>query len=457
MKWMDMINPQITPNAEFDYLDTRLRRSNYVHFPLEMPDGVEPRETAILFFYDDGKYLLKLDDDIICSDGHPALDYLQHHQVAQFQNMNELRDFFRTGFTRPAASSVSRRSAHAPMPETDRNALDLTPQRRNTVVLEPEQLFRDLTETVRGQDEAVRSVVRYACAAAAKESPKKPPSLMLAGKTGQGKTLVGKNLAEAMNRQIPNRARQYGTIVINCNELTENHDVSRLTGASPSYVGYDDDISLTPVRTNPYQVIVFDEIEKAAPRVLDVLMGALDCGEIMLAKPVDGNNMLDLSRCILIFTTNLRVDAGRPTKKHIGFMQTAQDAAPRTEQTDQSEDLSTKYRNALVAAGMRREIAARFSDIICFKELAGDAIVDILMKEIQSCAEEYGLTIGYIAPEILQGLYDALQIDGFGARMIVRLVAKRFDLLFADQTKNDHGGTYDLIGTYTAPMLTLRD
>lgn len=334
---------------------------------------------------------------------------------------------------------------HITMPSTSRNDLDLTRSNNRNIVIDMNRLVSDISETVRGQEEAVKCVARYACAAVAKIAPQCPPSIVLAGATGQGKTLIGKTLAEALNRQINDSNRKYGTIVVQCNELTEDFDVSRLVGGSPNYVGYGDDNLLTPVLSNPYQVIIFDEIEKAAPRVLDVLMGVLDCGELMMTKPVDGKNMLNLKHSIILFTTNLRIDQEN-SQNQIGF------SSARTESNDNG-DMSTHYRNALVAHGMRREIVARFSDIVHFHELEGAPVVDIILLEIQRCALEYGFSISFVSHEIIQGLYDELQISGFGARMIKRAVSNHFTLLFGSSTAVGTSQAFELIGNYDTPFL----
>ena len=291
MKLMDIANPNCTPDSEFEYLENRIREAEAVEYPIEMPEGCDPRNTKITFAYDRGYYYVKLATYVLHMSENDALAELCRGSLVQFDSAQEMRNFFRNIRLSTALERVQTK-----MPQTERENLNL---RRNEPVqrLNPQQLFEDMTETIRGQDEAVRCIVRYACASAAKRNPQRPPSIVLVGETGQGKTLAGKTLAQAINCQITDPNQQYGTIVVHCNELTENHDVSRLIGGSPNYVGYGDENVLSPLISNPYQVIVFDEIEKAAPRVLDVLMGALDSGEIMMSKPIDGKNMLDFRRC----------------------------------------------------------------------------------------------------------------------------------------------------------------
>ncbi len=436
MKLIDIINPNRTPDSEFEYLENRIREGTAVTYPIEMPECCDPGGAKITFTYAGGCYCVKLSKHVLHSTENEALADLCSGSPIQFDSAQAMRDFFRS-----IRLTTTPEKIKIKMPQTERGNLNL--QRDEPVQrLDPQQLFADMTETIRGQDEAVRCIVRYACASAAKRNPQRPPSIVLVGGTGQGKTLAGKTLAQAMNCQIKDPNRQYGTIVVHCNELTENHDVSRLIGGSPNYVGYGDENVLSPLIANPYQVIVFDEIEKAAPRVLDVLMGALDSGEIMMSKPTDGKNMLDFRHSILLFTSNLRMNNATSSKK-IGF---ESDSANTVH-----GDMSVCYRETMVSQGMRREIVARFSDVVYFRPLLAETVIDIILLEIQKCAEEYGFDINYVDPGILQSLYDDVQISGFGARMIRRIVSNRFDLLFATQTV----GSYDLTGSIDDPVLTL--
>ena len=443
MKFTEILDPQRTPDAEFAYLESELRSGAAKVFAVELPDSCEPDHTGFAVCYACGMYRMRFTDEIRYSGADAQFRALCTGEEKRFPTIEEMKEYLRSIRLTDEPKPLPRRE----MPETEREALTLSdPARRSVRMLDPERLLRDITAVVRGQDSAVSAVVRYACAAAAKSCPLRPCSILIAGETGQGKTLLGKTLAQAMNCQITDRAKHYGTITVQCNELTENHDVSRLTGASPNYVGYGDENLLSPVAENPYQVIVFDEIEKAAPRVLDVLMGVLDCGEIMLSKPIDGRSVLDMRYCFLLFTTNVKLERAQQ-KPVIGFCSTAPDAK------QEPADLSTVYRNALVARGMRREIAARFTDIIRFEKLNEQSLIDIILQAIQSCASEYGFRIGYVCPEIVQALYDQIDADGFGARMVNRAVSGRFDLFFASHEAAGTGSLYDLTGTPEAPVM----
>lgn len=445
--------------------ELRSGSGRYILEGVKMPESCGSQICTIEFKYYGEDYIkmICLDAPVSYNGSNPRIAQWLENGTLEFGSFDQLTAFlrqFNESQTRPSnghfrsasgeadvpsfePSDEPRQQRHITMPETRRGELELKRGAREQFSINLERLVDDISETVRGQEEAIRCIGRYACASVVKRYPKRPPSIMLVGTTGLGKTLMGKTLAEALNSQIIDPNRKYGTIVVQCNELTENHDVSRLLGGSPNYVGYGDDNLLTPVLSNPYQVIIFDEIEKAAPRVLDILMGAMDCGEIMMTKPIDGKNMLNLKHCIILFTSNLPIGQDKPSR-NIGFASAT---------AEPEGDMSTRCRNALVAQGMRREIVARFSDIVCFRELEAESEIDITLLEIQKCANEYGFGISYVSPKILQGLYDEIQISGFGARMIQRAVSNRFDLFFGESPAAGSEQMYELIGNYADPVL----
>ncbi len=450
MKFSVITNPLLTPDAEFDYLESQLEPGLMKTFRVELTEDCTPSETSLAFYRSENGYCIRFTTAVIYTGSDPLFAALCEEPELCFASFSDVKDYLRSIQTEPGSENrharLHRMLQHE-MPETARAELKLTEHAaRGVRKLDPARLKADIVKIVRGQDEAVSRVVRYACASAAKQDPLRPYSILIAGGTGQGKTLLGKTLALAMNEQISDRAKHYGTIVVHCNELTENHDVSRLTGGSPNYVGYGDENVLSPIHENPYQIVVFDEIEKAAPRILDVLMSVLDCGELLLAKPIDGKSVLDLRHCILLFTTNMRLRRKQP-KLPIGFAGTA-DPKPQ-----EKEDLSKTYRNALVAHGMRREIAARFTEIVCFSPLKEDTVIDIILQSIQNCAYEYGIRIGFVTPEIVQSVYDCVDAEGFGARMVNRIVSEQFDLFFAEHAETCSSGSYALRGEPGAPVL----
>ena len=455
-KFSDIANINITPDSEFQYLDSNLRSHGVQVFSnCELPPECTPICTALIFTYADGEYRVRFHDPIRYSGSDIGFSTLCREQEMAFQSMDEMKSFLRNMEITPQVYNRDERTEGnhmqaRTMPTTERQQLNLN---RNNAhkgkKLNAERLFQDMTTIVRGQDEAVKVVTNYACACAAKVNPSRPVSILVSGPTGTGKSLMGTSLAYALNQQITDAQGHYDTILVHCNEMEEDHQVSRLIGAPAGYVGYGDETLLSPIASNPYQVVIFDEIEKASTKVLDVLMRALDSGEIMLAKPVDGKTKLDMKRCILIFTSNIPLEAPRQ-RSSVGFQTPAAHDLPILPVSRMA--LVKQYRDVLVARGIRREIAARFTDIIRFEQLQGDAVVDIILQSIQQCASEYGLTISYVAPEIPQAIYDQAEMQ-YGARMANYLIENALSLCFAQQASDDAEASYDLLGTLECPEL----
>lgn len=455
-KFSDIVNINITPDSEFAHLDRELHIHGGLMFSeCELPLECIPSCTALIFIYADGNYRIRFQDPISYSGSDIGFSTLCREQEMTFQSMDEMKSFLRNmeitsqvnnRYERTEGNHMQART----MPTTERQQLNLN---RNNAhkgkKLNAERLFQDMTTIVRGQDEAVKVVTHYACACAAKVNPIRPISIFVSGPTGTGKSLMGTSLAYALNQQITDTQMHYDTILVHCNEMREDHQVSRLIGPPGGYVGYGDETLLSPIASNPYHVVIFDEIEKASPKVLDVLMRALDSGEIMLAKPVDGKTKLDMKHCILIFTSNIPLEALRQ-RPSVGFQAPAAHDLPILPVSRMA--MVKQYRDVLVESGIRREIVARFTDIIQFEHLQGDAVVDIILQSIQQCAAQFDLTISYVAPEIAQAIYDQAEMQ-YGARMANCLIEQTLSLCFAQEAGNNTDASYDLLGTLEYPKL----
>ena len=281
------------------------------------------------------------------------------------------------------------------------------------------RLREELEARVLGQPRAVEAAAFRLYSHAGKKAPARPLSLVFHGPTGVGKSELGKALAPALERCC---GRQYSFVWTELNTFTEAHSVHRLTGAPPGYVGYEDQPIFEAVRRDPFTVFMFDELEKAHPEVLKVFMSILDEGRCTARRADEqGNRELDFRRCILVFTTNADLTAagGRP----LGF---SQDRAPlREKAADPGEPAgpaelaerlfreNEEARRAMVRLGVLREIAGRFSGVIGFRALDGEARQAVTVKQIAALGREYGVDVVRVAPETAQALTpgrDALSV-----------------------------------------------
>ena len=269
---------------------------------------------------------------------------------------------------------------------------------------EKQKLLRmedELAKRVIGQREAVQAVsTAVRRARAGLQDPNRPiGSFMFLGPTGVGKTELTKALAEYLFDD------ENALIRIDMSEYMEKHSVARLIGAPPGYVGYDEGGALTEaVRRRPYQVILFDEIEKAHPDVFNVLLQVLDDGRL-----TDGQgHTVDFRNTLIVMTSNLGAD----------FLVNQPDG----EDTDAVRDQVM----AVVRAAFRPEFLNRVDEIILFHRLKKSEmtrIVDIQMMRLQKLLEDRKITIALDA-SAREWLADKGWDPAYGARPLKRAIQK---------------------------------
>ena len=275
---------------------------------------------------------------------------------------------------------------------------------------DPFQRLNGILQTlVLGQDAAVEAAAFKLYGHISKRAPTRPLSLIFSGPSGVGKSELGKGLAPALNRYCG--SNRYRLVWTELNTFTEAHSAYRLTGAPPGYAGYEDPPVLEEVRQNPYTVFMFDELDKAHPEVLKIFMSILDEGRCA-ARQTDaqGNRELDFRRCIFLFTTNTDLSGGGV--RRLGFAvpeqtpETSRAAVPTgsaglAQRLFQADE---RARQALIRSGVLREIAGRFSGLIGFHALDGEARTAVTVRQIAALGREYGLEITGVSPAIAQAL-----------------------------------------------------
>ena len=270
-----------------------------------------------------------------------------------------------------------------------------------------------LHERVVGQDEAIEAISEaIRRARAGLKDPNRPVgSFIFLGPTGVGKTELARALAEHLFGEAESMVR------IDMSEYMEKHTVSRLIGAPPGYVGYEEAGQLTePIRRRPYSVVLFDEIEKAHPDVLNVLLQIMDDGRITDAK----GRTVNFKNTIVIMTSNI---GGHLIKKvpAIGFK-------PVPEEEKKFERIKDQVLRELEKS-FRPEFLNRVDEIIVFHPLTSEqirVIVDILMKRVSR-----ELKAQQIALELTEEAKDILAKEGFdpllGARPLRRTIQRRIE------------------------------
>ena len=268
-----------------------------------------------------------------------------------------------------------------------------------------------LHDRVIGQEAAIVAVsdaVRRARASL--KDPKRPiGSFIFLGPTGVGKTELARSLADYLFDDESNMVR------IDMSEYQEKHTVSRLIGAPPGYVGFEEGGQLTEaVRRRPFRVVLFDEIEKAHPDVFNALLQILEDGRL-----TDGHGRtVDFRNTLIIMTSNL--GTGLENKEPVGFL--------RDVDGEESKRLRASVDDALKRA-FRPEFLNRIDEIIVFDALSKDQIheiVDLMIVEVGERLEEHGVTI-----ELTGAAKDWLANEGYdsqyGARPLRRAIQRHIE------------------------------
>ena len=286
------------------------------------------------------------------------------------------------------------------------------------------ELADRLKKHIIGQDEAVDAVAAAIRRGRVGISPKhKPVSFIFVGPTGVGKTELVKQLAADLFDSPDSLIR------LDMSEFMEKHSVSRLVGSPPGYVGYDEAGQLTEkIRRKPYAVILFDEIEKAHPDVLNVLLQILDDGEVTDAH----GRKVNFENTVIVMTSN----AGSDRKEgSVGFGRSV---------SEQNRERTMKA----LGEFLRPEFINRVDEIICFNRLDEKnfvAIARIMLDELAASLKEKGFTFTYddaVAAHLANKSYSLT----YGARNLRRTIQKELEDVIATR----------IIDSYDHPVTQLR-
>ena len=285
------------------------------------------------------------------------------------------------------------------------------------------ELDQRLKTKVVGQDEAIESVSAAIRRNRVGISPKhKPVSFIFVGSTGVGKTELVKQLAEDLFNAPESLIR------LDMSEFMEKHSVSRIIGSPPGYVGYDEAGQLTEkIRRKPYSVVLFDEIEKAHPDVLNVLLQILDDGQITDAH----GRKVNFENTVIVMTSNAGSDRKEGT---VGFNKST---------SELGKDRAMKALQQF----LRPEFINRVDEIVYFNRLTEEnfqPIARLMLDELTASLREKGLTFSY-DDALVRYLVGKSYSAAYGARNLRRTIQKEVEDALA----------LEIIGSYDHPVTQL--
>lgn len=276
---------------------------------------------------------------------------------------------------------------------------------------------KELHSRVIGQDEAIRALAKAVRRArAGLKDPRRPiGSFMFLGPTGVGKTELAKALAEFMF------GSQDALLKLDMSEFMERHNVSRLVGSPPGYVGYEEGGQLTEaIRRRPYSVILLDEIEKAHPEAFNMLLQILEDGNLSDAK----GRRVDFRNTIILMTSNVGADLLN-RQASFGFRTRQDEKAEQSEYEAMREKVLDELKRRF-----RPEFLNRLDGVIVFRALTKEEItriVDIMLKELRALLDEQELAI-----EVTDAAKSTLADKGYDPQFGARPLRRQIQQLIAD-------------------------
>src|SRR5512132_1139214 len=285
------------------------------------------------------------------------------------------------------------------------------------------KMEEELRKSIIGQDDAIIAISRAVRRArAGLKDPRRPiGSFMFLGPTGVGKTELTKTLAKFMF------GSEDAAIQLDMSEFMERHTASRLVGAPPGYIGYEEAGQLTEaLRRRPYSIVVFDEVEKAHPEVHNMLLQIMEEGHLSDAK----GRKVDFRNAIIVMTSNIGADMIK-RQSSLGFSLKRDEV---TEEKVSYDDMRKKLNDSLKRA-FRPEFINRLDAVIIFRSLNKEDIQKIVRLELEKVAnrlKEHNLILT-ATPEALSALADLGYDADFGARPLRRVIQQRVEDPLSDR------------------------
>jgi ATP-dependent Clp protease ATP-binding subunit ClpA len=359
-----------------------------------------------------------------------------------FPSFNDLRDWIRG----PLAGAFA---CNAPLPQaddgddaareprhlTDMSAVDRAIQDiHRPLYIDEDALLQRLQRRILGQDAALRALAGEVTRHSARRRPGRPAVVFAVGPSGVGKTRTAESLAGVL-RELDAESYGYQFLRLDMTEYQEAHRVSQLIGSPQGYIGHGDGSQLLDaLRANARTIVLFDEIEKAHAAILRVLMNAMDAGRLSSASRSPAGREVDCRHSIFMFTSNL--DA----KEILDELESRNGFGNRA-------IVDEVCRRRLHAAGMAPEIVGRIGRFLVYRPLTPSIRAQIVALAVADVADEYGVDVAYVAPEVVVDLIQKARSESFGVRPERFLIDDCLGGVFAQAAAQRMANPVDVMGT----------
>ena len=378
----------------------------------EMPPNCSPSHADLGFEInpDSGMAKLLVNHGVRYPGQNPQIQQWFIDGKIEFESFSELINWIRG----PISESFSETSENDsevqnPVIPKQKSLTDLQAVNEQIVTIEKplyldeDKLFNELSKSIRGQDNALQALSSVIVRHCARKQPTRPAVVFAIGPSGVGKTRTAESLATILH-SVDSENTGYGFLRLDMTEYQEEHRVSQLIGAPQGYAGYSDGSQLIDsLRSNPRMIILFDEIEKAHPAILRILMNAMDAGRLSTSTRSDHGHEIDCRYAVFMFTSNLN------SKEILSELENNNAFGNRA-----MEDEICRRR--LHATGIAPEIIGRIGRFLVYNPLSMKVKAEIMSLMVAEVAKEYGVDVSYVEPSIIVDLLKQTKSQNFGVR-----------------------------------------
>jgi hypothetical protein len=398
----------------FHELEERAKRACIRFRDQEMPLGSVPERADIGFEVDQhsGSAKLLVNKGIRYSGLNPAVREWFSSGIKEFPTFDKLKEWIRGSLADSFRSSMAtgdHLETGGPATEqatqlTDMSVIHEAVKKINRpVYLDEERLVSELSKRVLGQDGALRALSAVVVRHCARLRPSRPAVTFATGPSGVGKTRTAESLA-AILRDLDSGENGYGFLRLDMTEYQEAHRVSQLIGAPQGYIGHGEGSQFgDALRGNPRMIVLFDEIEKAHPAILRVLMNVLDAGRLSTSTRSSTGREIDCRHAVFMFTSNLE------SKETLNELENRNGFGNRAVEDE-------VCRRRFHATGIPPEIVGRIERFLVFRPLSPETRAEIVALAVAEVATEYGVDVAYVHPNVIIDLMKRIRSDDFGVR-----------------------------------------